>query len=174
MHKTMLLSILGPDRPGIVEDVAGFIQDMDGNWLESRLTRLAGQFAGMVQFSIPAERETAFREGLPAFESSTSLQCLLGQGDTTGEGEPSGRPFTLECVGQDRPGIVRAITDVLAGFGVNVETFGSQCSSAPMSGETLFHATLKVRVPENLDLAALEQRLADIGDELMLDVSFEE
>lgn len=172
MHSTLILSILGPDRPGIVEDVASFVREMDGNWLESRLTRLAGQFAGIVQFSLPAEREPAFRERLPAFEEASSLQCLVGRG---GEGDaPAGRCFTLECVGQDRPGIVHAITDVLAGFGVNVESFSSECSSAPMSGETLFHATLKVRVPDRLDLAGLEQRLTEIGDELMLDVSFEE
>ncbi len=172
MHTPLLLSILGPDRPGIVEDVASLIRELDGNWLESRLTRLAGQFAGIVQFSIPSEREVAFRERLPDFESEAGLQCLLGRGEMGDE--PAGRCFTLECVGQDRPGIVHAITDVLAGFGVNVESFGSECSSAPMSGETLFHATLKVRVPERLDLAGLEQRLGEIGDELMLDVSFEE
>lgn len=172
MHSTLLLSILGPDRPGIVEDIASLVRDMDGNWLESRLTRLAGQFAGIVQFSMPAGREAALRETLPAFEESTALQCRLIRGEE--EPEPAGRGFTLHCVGQDRPGIVHAVTDVLAAFGVNVESFQSECSSAPMSGETLFHATLNVRVPERLDLAALEHRLADIGDELMLDVSFQE
>lgn len=171
MYTTLLLSILGPDRPGIVEDLAAFVREVDGNWLESRLTRLGGQFAGIVQFSLPAEKEEGFHEKLPAFEQAASLRCLVAGGDA--DAEPSGRCFTLECVGQDRPGIVHAITDVLANFGVNVESFGSECSSAPMSGETLFHATLKVRVPESLDLADLDKRLAEIGDELMLDVSFE-
>lgn len=175
MHRSLLLTLLGPDRPGIVEDVAAFVRAHEGNWLESRLARLAGQFAGMVQFSVPVEREAALREALPGFELEASLQCLLGgdaeEGSAAGE---AGRAFALECVGQDRPGIVHALTDVLADFGVNVESFASSCSSAPMSGETLFHATLKVRVPAGLDLEALDRRLAEIGDELMLDVTFEE
>jgi len=167
MRVSLVMTLLGPDRPGLVEAVAECVRRHDGNWLESRLARLSGHFAGILQLQLPAEQEDAFRDALRDLEKKERLQCLISVSEAP---VASGRLVTLNCIGQDRPGIVYAVSDVLAGFGVNVESFDSACVSAPMSGETLFEATLTVRLPEELDLDALEKRLSDIGDELMLDV----
>ena len=170
MQSTLVLTFLGPDRPGLVEQVAECIRSHDGNWTESRLARLTGHFAGIVEFSLPADKEEAFRAAIPELETRAGLQCILSrsQADLL-----PGRVVGLECIGQDRPGIVLALTDALADFQVNVESMDSARVSAPMSGEALFTAKLRVRLPEHLDLGALERRLAEIGDEMMLDVDFE-
>lgn len=168
MHVSLVMTLLGPDRPGLVEAVAECVRRHEGNWLESRLARLSGHFAGILQLQIPAAQEEAFRASLAELEKAERLQCLVSASEPPAAG---GRLVTLNCVGQDRPGIVYAITDALAEFGVNVESFDSAIASAPMSGEMLFEATLTVRLPEDLDLNGLEKRLSDIGDELMLDVT---
>lgn len=167
MTCSLVMTILAPDRPGIVESVAELLREHSGNWLESRLARLSGHFAGIVEARIPGDRLEAFRKDLEALGNEGGLQVLLS---VSAPPPVTGRLVTLECIGQDRPGIVHAITDVLAEFSVNVESLDSRCLSAPMSGESMFEATMTVRLPETLDLDALEKRLAHIGDELMLDV----
>jgi len=167
MRVSLVMTLLGPDRPGLVEAVAECVRRHEGNWLESRLARLSGHFAGILQIQLPARREEEFRASVRDLEKKEGLQCLIS---ATEAAMAPGRLVTLSCIGQDRPGIVYAISDVLAEFGVNVESFDSACVSAPMSGETLFEATLTVRLPDELDMDALERRLAHIGDELMLDV----
>jgi glycine cleavage system regulatory protein len=86
----------------------------------------------------------------------------------------SSQQTKLEIVGSDRPGIVREITSALARANVNVEEFSSEVVSAPMSGETLFKASVRLQLPERCDLAALKKDLEKIAADLLVDVSFVE
>ncbi|MCC5849414.1 MAG: hypothetical protein JJU29_15135 [Verrucomicrobia bacterium] len=167
MQTTLVMTVLGPDRPGIVEALSACVKSCEGNWLESRLAHLAGHFAGIVQISLPLEKRGEFEESVARLEAEECLQCHFSASDPV---PSTGKVVSFDVVGQDRPGIVFALTDLLAEFNANVESLDTHCSSAPMSGEILFHAELRVALPEDIDLNALEARLADIGDELMLDV----
>jgi len=170
MRRNLVFTVLGPDRPGLVERVAEQVKAFDGNWQESRLAHIGDQFAGIIQVDVPAEREEAFVEALSGLEATDGLRCQASEtASETGEGSVT----TLQCVGQDRPGIVFALGDALHDFGVNVEAMDTRFESAPMSGETLFHARFQVRIEPGTDLERLENRLSEIGEELMLDVVFE-
>src|SRR5271169_4227709 len=68
MHD-LVLTLIGPDRPGLVEAVAAVIASHGGNWLESRMTRLAGQFAGVLRAELPAERVPDALRALAALEA---------------------------------------------------------------------------------------------------------
>lgn len=168
--RTLVLTLLAPDRPGIVESLADLVQRHQGNWLESRLAHLSGHFAGIVHLQMPEAQTAAFEADLQQLEQSSQLRCQLALSEPGGSDGPL---VPLSCIGQDRPGIVFAITDVLHDFGINVESLDSRRLSAPMSGESLFEAQFSVRLPEVLDLEALEARLCQIGDELMLDVNLQ-
>ena len=74
----------------------------------------------------------------------------------------------------DRPGIVREIARALAARGVNVEELRTHTSSAPMSGEALFHARARLRIPSDASLDTLRATLEAIAHELMVDVSLED
>lgn len=82
------------------------------------------------------------------------------------------RPFSLSLIGNDRPGIIKEISTVLASQRVNVEELNTECTIAPMSGETLFNAEVRLRVPTDLDLDALQKRLEQIADDLIVDIQF--
>ena len=75
--------------------------------------------------------------------------------------------------GADRAGIIRDVSRVLAERGVNVEELESEVSSAPMSGEPLFTARARLRVPPGLALADLRGSLEALAGELMVDLSVE-
>lgn len=170
MKSTLVITLIGPDRTGLVESVARVVAEHGGNWLESRLARLGGEFAGLVRVEVPAEQESALLAALPGI---AGLQVVV-QASRPVAAPDSGPLRRLEIIGSDRPGIVRDITSALARAQVNVEEFASEITSAPMSGEPLFHATIRLRFPAQCDLAALQRELEQIAADLLVDVAFAE
>jgi glycine cleavage system regulatory protein len=166
----LVITLVGADRTGLVESVARVVADHGGNWLESRMCRLGGEFAGILRVEIPVEKKSAL---LAALQKISSLNVVV-QPSQSAVAATSGRQTKLEIVGSDRPGIVREITAALARANVNVEEFFSELVSAPMSGETLFKASARLQLPEHCDLAALKRDLEKIAADLLVDVSFAE
>jgi glycine cleavage system regulatory protein len=172
MQIPLVMTIIGPDRAGLVESVARAVAEHNGNWLESRMCRLGGEFAGLLRVEIPAEKKSLLLAALAELQKD-GLQIVI-RADEPRTGSATGRQTMLEIVGSDRPGIVRDITSALARANVNVEEFSSELVSAPMSGETLFKASARLQLPERCDLAALKKDLEKIAADLLVDVSFGE
>ena len=132
MQRALVMTVIGQDRPGLVESVAGLVAEHGGNWLESRMSRLGGHFAGILRVEVPPERDNELKTAL---EGLTSLGLTVVVHPDQSKPEPQkARLSILEIVGQDRPGIVRQISNALASFGVNVEELETECGSAAMSG----------------------------------------
>ena len=164
----LVLTVIAEDQPGLVERLAGCVAKHGGNWLESRMARMAGQFAGIVRVDVPAEAHAGLIKELEALGAQGIRVQLAVSGS-----EPGGR-FTairLELVGNDRPGIVRDITRVLAEQGVNLESLLTEVAPAPMSGELLFTAEALLAVPETLALEQLQARLETLADDLMVELN---
>ncbi len=170
MQIPLVITLVGPDRTGLVESVARAVAGHGGNWLESRMCRLGGEFAGILRIEIPAAQKPALLESL---QKIPGLNVVV-QPDSKPAQAASGRQTGLEIVGHDRPGIVQDIARVLAATGVNVEEFSSTVVSAPMSGETLFKAGARLQLPAGCDLDRLKRDLEKIAADLLVDVSFEE
>ena len=172
MQVPLVMTIIGPDRTGLVESVARVVAEHGGNWLESRMCRLGGEFAGILRIELPVEKRQALIDALQTLQGH-GLTVVVRPGEANAAALP-GRPAKLEIVGHDRPGIVREITSALARAGVNVEEFSSEVVSAPMSGETLFKAVARLQLPAGGDSAVLKANLEKIADDLLVDVSFVE
>ena len=185
MIESLVMTIIGGDRPGLVELVTACVADHGGNWLESRMSHLGGRFAGIARVEVPAERLAELKRALHGLEadglrvvvesgtgsahstdSTSSPRAGSGQGHSTG----SGQAATLELVGTDRPGILRAVTAVLVAHGVNVEELSSECVSAPMGGGDLFQAKARVLVPAKVKLDDVRRDLEKVGADLMVDL----
>ena len=164
------MTVIGQDRPGLVESVADLVASHGGNWLESRMSRLGGQFAGILRVEVSAEKEAPLVTSLKAL-APRGLTVVVHSDQSKTE-PPPGRVRILEIVGQDRPGIVRQISHALASFGINVEELQTERSSAAMSGESLFKARAKLRLPDSADVDQIRQKLEKIGSDLIVDVSF--
>src|SRR5437763_509662 len=166
------MTVIGQDRPGLVESVADLVASHGGNWLESRMSRLGGHFAGILRVEVSAEKEQELIASLKGL-SSRGLTVVVHSDEARAE-PPPGRVRVLEIVGQDRPGIVRQISRALASYGVNVEELHTECASAAMSGETLFKARARLRVPETADVGEIRGNLEKIAADLIVDISFAE
>src|SRR4249919_3634570 len=106
----LVLTLIGDDRPGLVDAVAAIIAAHDGSWLESRMTHLAGKFAGILRAELPASQAAAALKALAGLESR-GLRVVAETGERAASGpaagEPGDRAMQLDLVGLDRPGIVR-------------------------------------------------------------------
>ena len=165
---SLVLTVLGPDRPGLVESLARAVAEHGGNWVESRMAHLAGHFAGILRVEVDADRASALAAAVAAL-GSTGLESLVHPdlAPPAADGPPAVR---LELVGADRPGIVREISRVLAAQGVNVEELHTECVAAPTTGQPLFRAAARLRLPSGVGAATLRTALEAVAADLMVDV----
>lgn len=167
MNTSLVLTILGPDRTGLVGAVADAVSEHGGSWQESRMARLAGQFAGILRVECPAENREALEADLHSLGES-GLTIMIAH-DASAEEAP-GDTLIIDITGHDEPGIVKRVAATLASLGVNVEELQTSLESAPMAGHLLFCTRGKVRLPDNLSAAELIESLEKVGADLTVDV----
>ncbi len=170
MRRCFVLTIIGPDRRGLVESLSDVIASHEGNWLESRMASLAGEFAGLLLVTIPADRVEAWSAAIDALQGQ-GVRIVVEPGEQTPAPE---RLVGVEVVGHDRPGIVRELARALRQRDINVEELTSETYSAPMTGEPLFKARLQLGVPADADLNELHEALDALAEQLSLDLSYEQ
>lgn len=160
------MTILGTDRPGLVNSLAETVNRHGGNWLESRMARLSGQFAGIVKIEIPQ----AAVDGLLADLREPSTHGLVIQAAReAGAEEPPRRTVAIDILGNDRLGIVRELTSAIVSAGGNVEELVTNMESAPMTGQPMFRAKAIVSVPQGTETAAVIQAIESLSGEFTVD-----
>jgi len=172
MRANLVLTVIGPDRTGLVEAIADAVAKHDANWLESSMARLAGKFAGVLRVDVSTEKIKPLTDALDRL-SDQGLRVVVESSDST-EPDAGTRTLTLKLIGHDRPGIVRDISRALARHGVNVIEFNTEVVSAPMTGEPLFDATATLHADVGSPLDELRDQLDKIAVDLDLDLHLEE
>lgn len=170
MARALVLTVIGEDRPGLVEALAELIADHGGSWDESRMARLAGHFAGVVQIHLPRDRAPALVEALPQL-AARGLDVTVVDSDWSLAHIDHRHSVRLELVGHDRPGIVRQISKALAELGVSVQDLRTAVESAPMSGERLFQAQAELALPPGVAREEIRAALERLADDMMVDLT---
>jgi len=166
---TLVLTVIGDDRAGLVDALAGPIADHGGNWDRSHMARLAGKFAGIVVVTLPDGNVEPLGASLEGVQAQGLLDVRIAIAAADGPVDTASL-LLLHLIGQDRPGIIREVASALAQRDVSIEELQTSTISAPMSAEQLFEATASLRLPVDVDLDALKLALEDIANELMVDV----
>jgi glycine cleavage system regulatory protein len=165
---SLILSVIGSDRPGLTESLAGAVLSAGGNWLESHLSRLGGLYVGSVLVALEADNVDALRTAVRAIDA-TGLEVRIAPAIETSAA--AGETLEFSLVGQDRPGIVRQVTAALSGLDVNIETFDTRISAEPHSGGSLFHMEAHLRLPPGRRAEEVQAALENISAEIMIDIS---
>lgn len=168
MKSYLVITLLGNDRPGLVNSLADAIARHGGSWLESRMARLAGQFAGIARIECPSENAGALllelqSPGIPGLTVHAVHENIT-------ETLPR-RTLVVDVMGNDRPGIVRELTAAIAHAGGNVEELTTGLESAPMSGHPMFRAHGIVSIPEDTETDTLIAAIESLGGDLTVDLS---
>lgn len=164
---TILLTVIGDDRPGLVSDLSAPINAYGASWERSQMSRLAGKFAGIVLVTVADERLDALAADLTALKAQ-GLQVALERTDEPVERESL--RLHLELLGADHPGIVAEISASLAARHVSIEELSTAVREAPMAGGTLFEAHAVLNAPPTTSTDALRSMLEGLADELMVEI----
>jgi glycine cleavage system regulatory protein len=164
----LTLTLIGRDRPGLVQSLSERVVAAGGNWLESRMARLADRFAGILLIDLPDAEIDHFLVELDAL-AGQGLKVTVERG-LSEEQVGAQRTFLLELVGQDRPGIVRDIAQAMAGRGVNIEELTTRVVSASFSGERMFEVEARLKAPAGLPLEELRDILELLANEIMVEL----
>jgi len=170
MSQQLVLTLIGDDKPGLVERVSETIVKHHGNWLESRMSHLADKFAGILTVAVADDQADALVEDLVALERFG----LTVTAAKAGAHVVAGSTVSLSVVGNDKPGIVKEVSQVLSGLQVNVKELDTCCEPAPMSSEMLFKADMVLTVPNGVTLTQVEEAIEALGSDLMIEFNSEE
>lgn len=168
--RLVLLSVVGDDRPGIVERVTRVVVERSGNVEQSRSARLAGQFAGFYVVSVAEAQVGALQRG---------LEALGRDGLTVSTRDVAGRPraaegyvpHRLEVRGADHEGIIHDLCQLLAEKSVNIAELETDVRPSPETGTPMFSMDAVLEVPPSVPARELRRWLDDLGDRLAVDVS---
>ena len=167
--ENLVVTIFAEDRAGIVQELSDVVLAHDGNWLESSLSRMSGQFAGIVNISVSTDKRGALQQALTHLEKSgihvTSQNTFVPQAN-----QAQREVVELVLEANDRPGIVEEISSALAESDVNVEQLETVCESASMAGYQLFIGHLMVALPEGFSTQQLESVLENVSDDVMVSI----
>ena len=168
----MVLSILAGDRPGLVEVLSKVVADASGNWIDSSMTRLGGEFAGIVRVTIPEGEVAAFEKAMAGL-SADGITTLVRRGgqDVT---PPAGQIARIELTGSDQPGIVHEVSRILAQLGVSIDDLQTEIFTGSMSGGHLFSARARIIIPDNVNSDQLLEALEETASDLMVEIELTE
>lgn len=168
MATLLVLTVIGEDRPGLVEAISRTISEHGGNWQESRMARLANRFAGILLASVPEPSAAALTDALLALKSEgLHITVESGAAETA---VVHYRTAKLEIVGHDRPGIIHDISESLARHRVSIDDLETEITSASWSGDSLCCVKAELRVPRDLDPSLLRADLENLANEFMVEL----
>lgn len=163
---TLVLTVIGDDRAGLVNALAEVIASHDGSWSRSELAELAGKFAGIVEVEVSDDQVEALSGALRPLAGLLDVTVHSG----TTQQPVGGHAITFDLVGNDRRGIVQEISAVLRDHDITIDRLTSEVVDAPMGGGRLFQATLQAHADADADLAEARAGLERIAGELMVDL----
>lgn len=163
--KQLILTVIGQDKAGLVEQLATVIASHQGNWMASNLSHLGGYFAGILQLEVAEEHVFALTTEL---ERMSDLDIKIQQGLHSELRLDKQLQFVI--TGNDRPGIVRELSSVMKHKGANIIHFESSKQSAPNWGVPLFHAIATVELPAGLNKDEVVKALEAIASDVVVDI----
>ncbi|WP_412971207.1 glycine cleavage system protein R [Glaciecola sp. MF2-115] len=163
--QAMVLTLIGKDKPGLVDEIAKCIIDSEGNWLKSSFCQLSGQFAGFIEVMIPQEKQNDL---VHACHQLAHLHITLVPSHA--HEQSLNAKAIIQVTGNDRRGIVSDITSVLKTFDINITEMTTNCESAPNWGSPLFTAKVTISVAKSMDLDKVKLAIEDITDDLMVEI----
>jgi glycine cleavage system transcriptional repressor len=165
-----VLTLSGPDRIGVVDELTGLLLERGGNVETSRMARLGGEFAVLMLVSMRAEAFADLDRGLEPLTSQGYKTTITPAGRSYAEAHPGWVPYTIEVHGGDHEGIIHEVAHYLSEQGISIEAVDSGTTPAPISGSPLFAMTARVAVPPELPVERWQDGLDEIGNRLNLEV----
>lgn len=170
MTDFLVITALGADRPGVVNDLSATILETNCNIDDSRMMLLGGEFAIILMLSGEASAIDQLIKATGKIEKKTGLTVISKR--TQPKTSSSGTLlYKVEIVSMDEPGIVHHVTDFFAQREINIQALQTDSYSAPHTGTPMFSMQLLVEIPTHQPISELKHTFADLCDEYNFDGS---
>ncbi len=168
-----VITTIGPDRRGLAAQITDAVLAHKANILESRMSRLGGEFAVLMLIAVQGDIQSGLVKDLEKI-GDADVHIFIKQTDLSRIGVFEGFvPYTISVLGADHEGIVYAVAAYLAKNQIQVEEMNTQVNPAPVTGTPLFSMWAEVQVPPGVKLAALRENLQHLGDDLGVDIDIQ-
>jgi len=164
-----VFTAVGPDHPGLVDEVTRFVADCGGNLEDSRMVNLRGQFAMMMLVAGSAEVVRRLRDGLSELQAATGVRAEVRAATAGRPSSAAALPYKLSTWAMDHPGLMQSVAHLLGELGVNIESAETSLRPAPYTNAPLFEMELVLAVPQSVPVAELREALGRLCDELNID-----
>jgi glycine cleavage system transcriptional repressor len=165
----VILTAIGADRPGLVDEVSEFIFQRGGNIEDSRMVNLRGQFAMMVLIGAPEQTLARLKSELWQLQQQSQLQIELRPATPATVSSAQAIPYRLTATAIDQPGLVHRLSHLLRSSDVNIESLETHLKPAPITGAPLFEMELIISIPRTTPIAKLKDQIASTCAELNID-----
>lgn len=170
MTSLIVISALGSDRPGIVEALSRAVLEREGNILDSRMTVLGGEFAVLMLVCGEASTLARLEQEREPLESELGLTITLKRTSRPGT-RAAARPYQVEVVALDHPGIVHEIANFFSRRGINIDDLSTGTYAAPHTATTMFSLHMTLSIPAEESSGRLREAFLDFCEERNLDAS---
>jgi glycine cleavage system regulatory protein len=164
--QAMVLTVVGKDKPGLIEQIAKAIKQADGNWLKSSFCHLSGHFAGFVEVMLPLDNHNKL---IQACHTLSNLQITLVPASIDDVNNTN--ELQISVTGNDRQGIVNDISHCLTNLNVSIKEMETRCESAPNWGSLIFSAHMTLACDDNTDIDDIIEALEQITDDLVVELT---
>ncbi|MEO7127294.1 MAG: formyltransferase family protein [Rhodoferax sp.] len=168
---SLIVTVVGRDRPGIVRQISDCVQGTLVNWADSRMNHFAGYFAGTIHLQMAPKDAATVSAALQGL-TSEGLQVQVARSDAPPLAFGN-RMLKVELSGPDRPGIIRELSASLAERSVSINDLHTEILHPPESDQHLFRVQALLVVPENLADSALRELLEKLASQMMMDVALD-
>ena len=165
--KSILISVLGDDKPGLLDSLSEIIVSNDGDWVESNMSTVEAKFAGILRVNVPAKNASKLMKELTSSKLGLQIACE----ETAPVTLSDFKSYNIELIGQNHVCIINKLSHVLIyELIANVEGIKTEIIDASMSGEQLFKAQITLHLPKSVDERLIKDKLELIADEMMVEI----
>ena len=168
----LVISALGQDRPGLVDQLSKLIYDHDCNIADSRMTVLGGEFAILLMIEGNWNTLTKLEDAIPGLEQQLGMTIISRR---THEREAAREllPYGVDVVSLDHPGIVHHLASFFSRRNINIEDLATGTYAAAHTGTPMFSVHMAVGIPSDMHIATLRDEFMEFCDTMNLDAVLE-
>jgi len=166
----LVITAVGIDRPGLVDQITGFLLAQGANIADSRMVNLRGQFAMIILVEAGDSVAQSIRDKVVTAGAAVGLNINVADPSQSPGARAVGLPFKLRIYAMDQPGIVHKVTSLLHRQSINIEELSTRLAAGSVSGAPLFSMDVTMTLPTNLSVRSLRKQLEALCEELNCDM----
>jgi glycine cleavage system transcriptional repressor len=172
MDHFLVLSALGADRTGIVDELARAASDSRCNIADSRMIVMGQEFALIMMVSGSWDAIAKLEAQLPNLGKRLNLAITFKRTEPRSI-QGDAMPYNVHVIALDNPGIVHEIANFFAIQGINIEAMETSTYAAPHTGSPMFALSMTVNIPARVHVASLRENFMLFCDDRNLDAIIE-